>query len=371
MPITALCPYCRAGGVRASEQAIGMSATCPKCGSSFTVVPTTDKPVRAVPPPSDDAPLPFAREVADTEQHAPAESVTEPSPVLTRVRTATATTTTTVADEADAETEPAFVIALGALVLFGVGMLTTFLPFGRFIALALTGLGAILGLCCLAAEGRARTAAAVALFLNAAAVAILLLAPGWVGLDPWQGPPPDTTPKGPRSVDHAHGLSDPAEWVEASKASWGMDDVRVSVKAVAYGPITLAGPGGARKQTKEPYLAVALRVSNEGVKRKIGLAGWATGDPSAAKLYQSAEKVFDPKTFDGGWHVAVPEDAAEQPGKLFPGKAAEVVLVFEPPAARPGELRLELPGDAVGVTEAAKFRIPGAFLTGRWGTGRR
>src|SRR4051812_19991554 len=118
MPITALCPYCRAGGVRTHERAIGMSATCPKCGSSFTVVPTTDKPVREVPPPSDDAPLPFASEIADTRSHSPPDSVTEPSPVLTRVRT------TAPAAEPEEETDPAFVIALGGLVLFGVGLLT-------------------------------------------------------------------------------------------------------------------------------------------------------------------------------------------------------------------------------------------------------
>jgi hypothetical protein len=364
MPITALCPYCRAGGVRAHERAIGMSATCPKCGSSFTVVPTTEKPVREVPP--EPEPLPFAREeeeVADTRAHAATDGVTEPSPVLAPVRT---NAPATAALEPEEEGDPAYVAALVALTLFGVGLVASQLPFGRFVALGLTGVGLVLGLVCLAAEGRARTAAAAAAGFNALAVVLLLLAPTWIGLTPWKDPPPDPGPKGPQAVAHGNNLSEPAEWVDASTASWALNDVRVTVRGASVGPVELVGPSGAKRKTREAGLTLVVRVSNEGVQRKIPLAGWAAGDPAAVRVTDPDGAVLAPKAFDAGWRPAPREDLAERPGQLFPGKAADVVLVFEAPAARPAELRLELPGVAVGVPEPAKFVVRGSFVSGRW-----
>ena len=38
VPIIAVCPYCQIGRVRAPERAVGATANCPRCHSSFTVV---------------------------------------------------------------------------------------------------------------------------------------------------------------------------------------------------------------------------------------------------------------------------------------------------------------------------------------------
>ncbi|MBX9626299.1 MAG: hypothetical protein K2X82_21045, partial [Gemmataceae bacterium] len=79
MPIVALCPYCRAGGVRAPESAVGSSATCPNCKSNFTVIPTDDPVKEVAQPARPQAPRPA---VDETREHSSPVDVTEPSPVL-------------------------------------------------------------------------------------------------------------------------------------------------------------------------------------------------------------------------------------------------------------------------------------------------
>src|SRR5215468_10889036 len=44
MPFLAVCPYCRKGQIRAPEHMIGLSATCPRCHSCFTLAPASQLP---------------------------------------------------------------------------------------------------------------------------------------------------------------------------------------------------------------------------------------------------------------------------------------------------------------------------------------
>ncbi|MBX9579717.1 MAG: hypothetical protein K2X87_05355 [Gemmataceae bacterium] len=374
MPIVAMCPYCRAGGVRAPESAIGQSATCPSCKSNFTVVPSDDPAAKAAanpapPPPAPvwsierapDKPAPPRPAVEETREHSSPVDVTEPSPVLPAERP----------DPAPRPLIPSYALpvpaldtgyafALGAATLFGVGMLAAqVLPFGRAVGLGVCGVGAVGGLLCLGAEGRTRLVAAAAAVLNLAAVLLLLFAPTWLALDPWRGGEADA-PTGPVAVGHGTRLTAPADWVEADRASWGYRDVLVTVRSAALGPLDPAGPKDPKRKAREQYLHLTLRVANEGVERRVGLSGWAAGSPDGVRLTDPAGKALAAKPGPAG------PDAA-RPAGLFPGKRAEVTFVFEAPAGRPEYLRLELPGAAVGVAEPVRFRIPGSFLTVRRG----
>src|SRR5258707_15159474 len=95
--IVALCPYCQRGGVRAPERIIGSVATCPNCGSQFTVVPKEDAPAAA----SETRPFPAA------------SAVTEESPVLP-------TRSSSAAPDSDRR-DPAFTLSLIAFIAFGLG----------------------------------------------------------------------------------------------------------------------------------------------------------------------------------------------------------------------------------------------------------
>jgi hypothetical protein len=286
-----------------------------------------------------------------------APDVTEPSPVLPSAPPTPADSPPVVAAEPDGA---AFTTALVAVTLFGVGLVATLLPFGRVIGLGVAGLGVVIGLGCLAAEGRARLVAAAAVGLNLLAVALLLFAPTWLGLAPWQLPGPTGGPPRVVAVDHGSGLPIPTEWVDASKASWGYGDVRVTVRSAVVAPVELTGLNGAKRRTKEASLQIMLRVANDGVERKLDLSGWAVdGGAPGPRLTDQAGNVLKPRTFEPGWEPPFRPRA----GGLFPGKSAEILLLFDAPAARVDALKLDLPGAAVGVDEPIRFHVPGSFVT--------
>src|SRR5262245_37369789 len=215
--IVAICPYCSAGGVRAPESAVGASATCPKCGSSFTVMPSDQVPSWASGTPAagggtapnpTPAPGPTAAPSAETLPAAAMPDVTEPSPVSPdeekpkrKAKPAPAAGAET---EPPAPAEPAdvgLVLALVALILVGVAVVASQFPFGRFIAAVVAGLGLAGGLASLGAEGRARLYGGLAAGLHFLILVVVLLLPSWLNLDPWRGSPTEE-PKGPQAVEH-------------------------------------------------------------------------------------------------------------------------------------------------------------------------
>ncbi|MDB5306980.1 MAG: hypothetical protein JWO38_1182 [Gemmataceae bacterium] len=359
MPITAICPYCSAGGVRAPDRAVGLSATCPKCGSNFTIIPSADPPQ----PAGRSSPaVPPSSPVGETRAHAVAGDVTEPSPILPPESRPSVRPVAPV-QLPPSPASPAlggFAVALVGVILFGFAMLAAQVPHGRMIGIGLGGLGLVIGLGCLAAEGRTRLVGAGAALLNLVAVGLLLFAPVWLGLAPWRGTAPAEGLKGPHAVGHGTGISAPAEWVDAENASWEVDDVRVSVRSAVLGPVELIGPNGQKRRTREDYLQLTIRVANEGARRRIELTGWAAGRRvEGLRLTDAAGTELKPKTFEAEWGLW----SGPSSDGLFPSKSVLVLLVFDPPAGRVGPLHLTLPGAAVGVDQPVRFQIPRSIVT--------
>ena len=355
MTIVAMCPYCRAGGVRAPEQSIGASATCPNCGSNFTVVPDSGLPGWGTPKPAA-APAP----TDETRPPATTADVTEPSPVVAPASPPRLPSRKGTPSAAPLSPPTEMTFPLLALALFGPAVLATQIPFGRFVALALAVVGGLLAVAGLASDRRARRVAQAALALHVAFAAVLVAAPSVLGLESWGGAAADPR-DAPHSIDHATGEFGPADGIDASSASWEAGDVRVTVRSVAVAPLDLVGPSGAKRTTKEPAVRVVIRVSNEGVGRRVELAGWAVGG-EGVRLADSAGAVRQEKRFEPGWEVS--GRGAARSG-VYPGHSVEVVLAFEPPAGRPTGFTLELPGDAVGTPDPIRFTIGESFVTTR------
>ena len=379
MPVVAMCPYCRVGGVKAPERAVGWTASCPNCYSNFTIVPNTD-PLPSTKPKPEPKPAPAPSSVEDTRAHAAAVDATEPSAVAVAVPpppVRVAVPAPVAVPFPAPAGEPGFAVALVAVTLFGVGLLATVFPFGRYIGLGLTGIGTLVGLACLFATGRTQLVGAAAALLNLVGVVLLLLAPTWFGLEPWWHEADPNAPTGPMAVGHDGHTLALAEWVDPTRSSWAHRDVRVTVRSAGIGPLELTAPNGLKKMSKELYLQVAVRVANSGVERRIELGGWASGSTAPPeqlpKLTDAAGKPLRVKAVDGGW------EAADRPkaGSLLPGRAADILFLYEPPAVPPGppgtkdagpkveSLRFELPGAALGIAETARFQIPGSFLSYR------
>jgi hypothetical protein len=374
VPIIAVCPYCREGKVRAPERAIGMSFPCPRCHSNFTLAPS-------------DVPDPLARSsggiahpatrtapvaVAETAPHpaAPAgrdepgrppdpdptpEPAAAPPPVVRYVAPPAPATSNA--------PDPGLAWGLVALAVAGVGLAGSQLPYGRFITVGLGGVALLLALGGVLAADRKRLVPAAAAGVAALAVVLAVALPGWLGHSSWRPVEVEDRSGLVLSVGHNAGDRLPAEWVDAGKASWQRDDVRVTVRFATVGPIEVAGPKSQKKWTKEKVLQIGLRVANVGVARQFEFQGWSANAPAAAApvLTDSAGKAVPAKKFDAGWEPA----ARPEHKPLFPGKTAEYLLVFEPPGKSAGDLRLELPAAAFGGEVPVKLRIPASFVGNR------
>lgn len=332
--IVALCPYCRRGGVRAPERIIGSVATCPKCGSQFTIVPKEQ---------AEDL-------TPDTRPFTVASDVTEPSPVLPAPA----------ASEPHEGRDAAFSTSLIASTLFGLGVVATQFPFGRFIGLGLCGLGLLLSLIALLGEGLARKIGAAAAGLNLIAIALLAFMPTWLGYDPKFNEESAALPKGPHSLSLSTNDVAASDRTDASKALHANADVRIGVRAFVQ-PIDLIGPKGENRRTRENVLQLQLGITNAGVERRIALSGWAAGNSDGIELTDPSGTPLKVKSLEAGWKPA----GFEKTEGVFPGKTAELVLLFEPPtstkAKRIDYLNLDLPGAAVGLVEPIRFKIPGPF----------
>jgi hypothetical protein len=131
----------------------------------------------------------------------------------------------------------------------------------------------------------------------------------------------------------------------------------VSVRTVSVEPVELTGRDGKKARTKQPYLQIWLRVTNEGVARKIEFKGWDASEPTAGvRLTDAAGTTLAPKTFEPG--VGPPGQAGS--ATIFPGKWAENLLLFAAPSPPASELRLELPGSAFGSSVTVRLTLPQA-----------
>jgi hypothetical protein len=335
--IVALCPYCRRGGVRAPEHKIGSITTCSKCGSQFTIVPKEQ---------AED--LRPGREVDADTKPSMATVAMEPSPVVSE------------AVEPREPREVAFSISLLAATFFGLGVLATLFPFGRFIGLGLCGLGLLLAVVALLGEGLARKIGATAAAFNLLAVVLLALAPDWLGFTPTFDDHQGGLPKGPHSISLASNDIATTDRTDASKAIHANGDVRVGVRVMIQ-PLEMIGPKGETRRTRENVLVLHIGITNAGVERRIPLSAWAAGNTDTVQLTEPTGAAIKVKPLDAGWRPA----GYEKSEGVFPGKTAEVILAFEPPATtktkRIDHLNLDLPGSALGLVDPIRFHIPGPF----------
>ena len=153
---------------------------------------------------------------------------------------------------------------------------------------------------------------------------------------------------------------EPTQWLDAARFSWEYKDVRVTVRSAHLGPVELLGPMGAKRSPKTQYLHLRLRVVNSGVEREIPLSGWAVGrNPETIRVVDSKGQVLKPATFEEGWQPT----RGKVSERLFPDQSSEPHLIFAAPASKIESLRVELPGSAVGLTEAIRFQVGSGFFT--------
>ena len=388
--IIAICPYCRAGGVRAGYLA-GHGATCPKCKSSFSVLPEANLPDWAAnangnsfSAPSPDKPKP----ARCTETRVPAisptliESTDEGFNSKTQAqekqnadetgkdsrgpKAAPAAAHSTVAvlpatEAASEESRPAppdmgMVLALAALILVGPAMLASQLPYGRIIAIPLAAVGCIAGLLCLGSEGKARLFAAGAVVANLIALLILLFLPSWLHLDPWGGPggAADEQAKGPQRVDRGSGEAVPLsanEWLDPWRYSWQLGDIRISAQSLVA-PVDLVDSKDIKRTSKKQYFQLGLEIRNVGVERELPLSGWAVEGTSGITVTDSSGHALEPARFEPGWSLV----QTRQYSRAMPGHAVTLFLVYAALPAKTEYVRIQLAGSAVGVKEDIRFQ---------------
>jgi hypothetical protein len=367
MPILAVCPYCHEGKVRAPERALGLSATCPRCHSCFTIVPSAE------PAPESAAERPAALETAltaaPTPGEVPAALTARPRPQAVAPLPPEPTPAPPSPPEPppveEAPPEPPFALglALTSITLAGVSIaLSQFPVYGRLATALGAGLGLVLGLGSLILAERKRWVPGAACGVNALGLLVAIALPGLLNLPPWWPAKVDDDSRTVKAVGYDGSPGVPAEWVDVSTASWQQGDVRVAATALTLGPVELVGPKEQKKWTGGKHLQVWLHVTNVGVARKVDFRGWdAKREGPAPRLSDPAGKALAASTFDAGWEPA----GRRPPAALFPGKSADVLLVFEPPPPGADRLRLELPGSAFGGEENVRLLIPRSSIIDR------
>ncbi len=350
MPFTAVCQFCRGSKFRVPFKKRGTFATCPKCAQEFMLVPETGVDL----PLMDYKPLPFD----DDEDEPPPPSASEV--ILEDADEAAPTAPAVVATaEVPAATLPppkdtpdyAVRMALVACGFFGVSMIASQFPYGRFVAGPLAVIGLLLGgLSLLGLEKRAWLGGA-AVGLNALALLLIVAFPSWLGITGWTpAGDPETAPKPVTAVGRDGSLPKTAEWVNASQAVWEQGDVRITVVSVTVGP--LDGTSKNPDKRKERVLRLTLKLTNVGVARAIEFTSWSPAPTAETTLTTTAGATM------------LSRAVAAEKATLYPGKSAESVLTYAAPD-KLDDLRLEIPPQAFGGTDPARILIPKTLLGGR------
>ena len=342
MPIIATCPYCLEGSVRAPDRAIGLSATCPKCRSSFTIAAASET---------------YASSSSTTTKTlaAKAETVTTPTTSVAELPAPVDVAPLPAPTKVD---EPTMPWSLTAIALAGIGLIATQFPYGRFVALGCASFGLLFGGIAWLLADRKRTATHVAPAVSGFVILLVVALPSWLGFSSWKSLdlPDDTKMVKALSSDGSTPI--PVEWVDIQKASWLYDDIQVSAPLVAINTLEVTGLKGQKSRTKEKHLQIRVLVKNVGVARKLEFVGWKPDAPRP-KVTDPQGNVLAIKVFEAPWEAG----DRPQPAGLFPGKSAEQLFLFQPPAKPVEYLRFELPGVAFGETESVKLQIPWASIT--------
>jgi hypothetical protein len=149
--------------------------------------------------------------------------------------------------------------------------------------------------------------------------------------------------------------------VDASRDAVQQGDLRVRAVRAVVGPLTFRNAQPA--PSADPFLQIVLRVYNAGTTGRLEYRSWGHPlDPAeqAVVLADDRGRTYRPCHFRTGGEVAGQLRAAS----IAPLGKVEDLLVFDPPAADVGFLRLELPASAGGGTGTLRLQIPRALFRG-------
>lgn len=402
MPFIAECQYCKAH-MRATDNSMGMSATCPRCGNCFTLAPMASPPAAAkskkkayrksVPSPYgevEESRATGTQAASAAVLGSAADSPTETNATLQTDDTAPPLTDDRpppppAMDDDDTDESPFArprrprrpLSKLGALAFLcgSVALLLAQFPLLQIAILPVAGLGLLLGIAgyvmAAASDEKRILLPAVGAVVSGVVLIIAGLFPGWIGVDrrasdiaaeakasrqvvvPMRG---DVTVS-PKTVD-ADG------WLDVSSGVLQQNDLRLSVVNVAV-DVPQIKMEGKQKPAKDKFLIVHLRVQNVGAARKIPYVSWSTpvagNDKSEPVLSDNQDKTYGRKAFGPDVEVLGQTRKAE----VYPGRFVEDVLFFEAPAAAVEYLRLELPLTACDMPGKCRLQIPKSMIQWR------
>jgi hypothetical protein len=285
--------------------------------------------------------------------------------------------------EAEEDVQVSFVLAMIAISLAGIGLVASQFPYGRIGTVALCAIGLVVGFFAMATVDRRWRWPVVGMSINAVALVLATLLPNWLGISAWRPPASiiddETLVK---MMPYGGGPAVVAEdgWVDASKGSWQLGDLRVTLMTAWVGvPDFVLSKDKSKnevrpKPPKEKKLQISLRLANVGAARRLEYGSWNETAPKEAvpvRLWQTSNAVeLVPKslataTFEGGWDVT----GRGAKATIFPGMTCDDLLIFDAPAPEADALRLELPPWAFGVTdkpiETVKIQIPRSMIKSR------
>ncbi len=269
-------------------------------------------------------------------------------------------------------------LGIASLVLGILGLLTFCLP---FIAIPLTALGLALGIGGLFLAF-ARRGSGIGFSIAGSAVCALVLLPcvlftfavgtaiseGAKAIDE-AGKKIEAASKTNQVVAENADGGEPAklankdeiEWADAAKPVQ-QGDIRVSVTGVSVNRVPLLALGS-EKTSSDQLIMIRLRIENVGTTRKVEYKSWSGGasilPDAVAALTDNLDNTYKRINFGFGTQV-VGQITSES---VYPEKAIDDVLVFEPPISAAEFLKLELPAAAFGGTGQLRLKIPKSMIS--------
>jgi hypothetical protein len=241
------------------------------------------------------------------------------------------------------------VFALTALVGIGVAIVTAQFPYGRFLSLGVCLIGVLLAGFSLFGLERRRSLGWAGLGVHSVMLFLLTFAPGWLGAGDWlPAPEPVDQSTIVFSAGHDGGVPVPAEWVDASVASWQQNDLRVAVLGTRIAPLDPKAKTPDQRKIRGWF--VTLQLSNIGVARGTDIS------PAGEKL--TAIRLLSTSNKPVAWKKL--EETV--PVTIYPGKSIERTFVFEVPVERSEAWRLELPAETFANRDPIRLRIPNTMI---------
>jgi hypothetical protein len=255
-------------------------------------------------------------------------------------------------------------LGVAACLCAGVALLVAALPAVAFLTRPVAGVGMLLGIAAIAAVSGTRPARQVfpvigavvsGLVLLVALFAPSLLGPQYEASRQKSDYNPETVRVIPLQLTSKDRL-DYDGYVDAGRAVFQQGHIRVQVTAAVVGPVQVVD--SKKRFTKQPYLAIGVRVQHLGNGPQVRFIHWDTNGernvPAATASVEGRPLSLANTGSDVPVGVAFGVD-------LFPSKSVNDLLVFEAPTTA-GPVRLELPAEAWGGKGTFKFQIPTSMI---------